>query len=237
LGSFNDQLNARTICVIVLPNGRSRCHCNPAFLHVLNAFALPDDVALCGSPNRAGVLNMLASEFRTAFTGIEYEIDTHTRIVNAQACGFADKRIVRLYGGLAFHPLVNEDALIFTLLHETGHHRARGRRFASDPMIACDCLADRWAVGAGANKLRRASGRTMNLANALDSLDALIASMEDRAGLSLNAPATRARKAGLCWTGCWRSRKSRLTEGDAAAPIGPCYYQFQIRKRRKKWVR
>jgi hypothetical protein len=74
----------------------------------------------------------------------------------------------------------------------------------------------------------------MNLASALDSLDTLIASIEDRAGLS--SPATRARKSGLCWTGHWASRKSRLTAGNTAAPTGLCYYQFQVRKRRKKWV-
>lgn len=175
---------------------------------------------------------MLVSEFRTAFAGIDYEIDTQTRIVNAQAFGLGDKRMVRLYGGLAFHPLVNDDALVFTLLHETGHHRARGRRLAGDPRIACDCLADRWAIGAGATMLRRVAGRAMNLASALESLDALIASMGDQAGL----PATPARGSGPCWTGCWNSRKFRLTAGEAAVPIGPCYYQFQVHTRRKKWV-
>jgi len=203
---------------------------------MLNAFALPDDVALCDSPIRAGMLNVMVAEFQAAFAGIEYEIDGQTRIVNAQAFGLGDKRVVRVYGGLAFHPLVNEDALIFTLLHETGHHRARGRRFAGDPMIACDCLADRWAIGAGANALRRVSGRAMNLANALDSLDALIASIEDRARLALIAPTDRPGKSQLCWAGLWRSRKSRLTKGNAAVPVGPCYYQFQTRKRRTKWV-
>jgi hypothetical protein len=193
---------------------------------MLNAFALPDDVALCGSPIRAGMLNMLVDEFRAAFNGIDYEVDTHTRIVNAQAFGLADRRVVRLYGGLAFHPLVNQDALVFTLLHETGHHRARGRRFAGDPMIACDCLADGWAVGAGARELRRITGRTVNLGLALESLGAVIASMR--------RPSTgmRALNRRLCWTGCWDSRKSTLTAGKAATPAGPCYYQFHVRKRR-----
>jgi hypothetical protein len=203
---------------------------------MLNAFALPDHVNLLGSPLRAGLLNTLLREFRTAFTGIDYEVDTQTRIVNAQAFGIADKRIVRLYGGLAFHPLVNDDALVFTLLHETGHHRARGRRFAGDPMIACDCLADKWAVGAGANTLRRASGRAMNLANAMQSLDALISSIDAGAGRAPAGPDARSRKSGDCWTGYWRSRKSRLTDGNTPVPAGPCYYQFQVRKRRKKWV-
>jgi hypothetical protein len=189
--------------------------------NMLNAFALPDDVALCVSPIRVGTLDILVSEFRTAFAGIDYEVDAQTRIVNAQAFSVGDKRVVRLYGGLAFHPLVNEDALAFALLHETGHHHARGRRLAGDPRIACDCLADRWAVGAGATALRRAAGRAINLGIALESLDALIASMGDQA----RGPSTGTNR-GLCWTGCWTSRKSRLTAGEAAAPAGRCYYQF-----------
>jgi hypothetical protein len=203
--------------------------------HMLNAFTLPDDVALCRSPARAEILKMLVCEFRTAFTGIEYEIDTQTRIVNAQAFAQGGKRFVRVYGGIAFHPLVSEDALVFTLLHETGHHRARGRRFAGDPMIACDCLADKWAVGAGANALRRGSGRAINLANALNSLDALVASIGDRARQSSTVPITRSRKPQLCWARYWRSRKSRLNEGNAPVPIGPCYYQSQILEGRSKW--
>jgi hypothetical protein len=203
---------------------------------MLNAFTLPDDVALCRSPTRDGMLKMLVCEFRTAFTGIEYEIDTQTRIVNAQAFGQGGKRFVRIYGGLAFHPLMSEDALVFTLLHETGHHRARGRRFAGDPIIACDCLADKWAVGAGANALRRGSGRAINLASALDSLDALVASMGVRARQPATVPVTRSHESQPCWARTWRSRKSRLNEGNTFVPIGPCYYQSQIRKGRKQWV-
>src|ERR1700692_701205 len=114
---------------------------------MLTAFALPDDVALCGSESRGRMLEVLVSEFRTAFAGIEYEVDTQTRVVNAQAFSLGDSRFVRLYGGFAFHPLVSEDALVFTLLHETGHHRARGRRFAGDPRLACDCPPPKWATG------------------------------------------------------------------------------------------
>jgi hypothetical protein len=191
---------------------------------MLNAFALPDDIALCGSPIRAGMLNVLVGEFRATFAGIDYEVDTQTRIVNAQAFGVAGKRVVRIYGGLAFHPLMNQDALVFTLLHETGHHQARGRRLAGDPRIACDCLADGWALGAGAKKLRRAAGRTIDLGLALESLDAVIASMGNQARHA--STGARALNRGLCWTGCWNSRKSRLTAGEAAAPAGPCYYQF-----------
>lgn len=202
---------------------------------MLNAFTLPDDVALCGTPARAAMLDVLASQFRTAFAGIDYQIDTQTRVVNAQAFGIGNQRIVRLYGGLALHPLATEDALVFTLLHETGHHRARGRRFAGDPMIACDCLADKWAIRVGADALRRACGRRMDLANAVDALDAVILSIDGGRSRS-TSQITDGRKPQLCWTGHWRSRKSRLMEGNAPAPVGPCYFQFQTSKRRVKWV-
>jgi hypothetical protein len=44
------------------------------------------------------MLKMLVSEFRTTFTGIEYEIDTQNRVLNAQAFGQGGKRFVRVYG-------------------------------------------------------------------------------------------------------------------------------------------
>src|SRR5258708_667504 len=125
---------------------------------MLNAFALRDDAKLCDLQSRGRMLEILLREFRTAFSNIEYEVDKETRIVNAQAFGFCGSRFVRLYGGFAFHPLINQEALAFTLLHETGHHCAQGRRFAGDLGLACDCLADKWALGAGAKALRRSSG-------------------------------------------------------------------------------
>jgi hypothetical protein len=190
---------------------------------MLNAFVLPDDVALCVSESRGRTLEILVSEFQTAFADIGYGVDRHSRVVNAQAFGgMSGSRFVRLYGGFAFHPLVNEDALVFTLLHETGHHRARGRRFAGDPMLACDCLADRWAVGAGTNALRRCTGRTINLQNALDSIDAMIASIVVSTGSATSRRRSQTRQ--TCWAGLWPTRKSRLCRGNVSAPTGPCYY-------------
>lgn len=193
---------------------------------MLNAFALPDDVALCGSESRGRMLEVLVSEFRTAFAGIEYEVDTQTRVVNAQAFSLGDSRFVRLYGGFAFHPLVSEDALVFTLLHETGHHRARGRRFAGDPRLACDCLADKWAVGVGARALRRCSGRIMNLLSALDSLDAMMVSIGVGAGHVSTDSTRRPQRPQACWSGFWPARKSRLGSDNAPVPTGSCYYSF-----------
>jgi hypothetical protein len=186
---------------------------------MLNASVLPNDIFLCGSESRGRILEVLVWEFQTAFADIEYEFDTQTRIVNAQAFVLGGSRFVRLYGGFAFHPLVSEDALVFTMLHETGHHRARGRRFAGDPRLACDCLADKWAIGAGAGALRRCTGRVMNLSNALDSLDAMIASIDASAA----TPARRSHRVQGCWAGFWPMRKSQLCSG-APVPNGPCYY-------------
>jgi len=205
-------------------SGRDRERAQTSDRYMLNASALPDNVTLCDSESRGRILEMLVSEFRTTFTDVEYEIDTQTRIVNAQAFGLGSSRFVRLYRGFAFHPLVSEDALVFTLLHETGHHRARGHRFAGDPRLACDCAADKWAVGLGARALCRCSGRTMNLFNALDSLDAIIASIDAGTGYVSAAPTKRSQRPQACWAEFWPTRKSRLSSGSAQVPTGPCYY-------------
>jgi hypothetical protein len=188
---------------------------------MLNAWVLPDDVSLCGLESRARVLEKLISEFRSAFSGIQYEFDTQTRVVNAQAFSCGDFRFVRLYGGLALHPLFREDAIVFTLLHETGHLLARGRRFAGDPSLACDCLADRWALGSGAKALRRSSGRVLNVSVALDSLDAIIVSTQ--AGVKTSY-ASRQKNSQACWADFWPLRKSRLRSSLPSLPTAPCYF-------------
>jgi hypothetical protein len=187
---------------------------------MLSASALPDTIVLCDAEERGRMVEVLISEFRRAFAEIEYEIDTQTRIVNAQAFLMSGRRFVRLYGGLVLHPLANDDALVFTLLHETGHHSARGRRFAGNPGLACDCLADRWALGAGARALRRCSGRVLNLTNAFRSLDAILTSIDVRSGSSRR----RSQQPQACWAKFWSTRKSRLSDGSASEPSGPCYY-------------
>ncbi len=188
---------------------------------MLNASALPDDVVLCDADSRGRMVEVLISEFRTAFADIEYDVDTQTRIVNAQAFLLSGRRFVRLYGGLVLHPLTNDDALVFSLLHETGHHAARGRRFAGDPGLACDCLADKWALGPGARALRRRSGRVLNLTNAFRSLDAILMSIGGRSG---SASRRRSQQPQACWAKFWSTRKSRLRDGSSSEPTGPCYF-------------
>lgn len=170
------------------------------------------------------MLEGLLSEFRNAFAGIEYQVDTQTRIVNAQAFRLGGSRFIRIYGGFALHPLVNADALIFALLHETGHHRARGRRFAADPGLACDCLADKWALQVGVTAIRRYSGRSLILARAFDSLDAIFGSIGVGPGQVSAFLKRRSRHPKACWSGCWRTRKAQLSSGNFSAPEGPCYY-------------
>ncbi len=170
------------------------------------------------------MLEVLLSEFRDTFAGIEYQVDTQTRIVNAQAFRLGGSRFIRIYGGFALHPLVNADALVFTLLHETGHHRARGRRFAADPGLACDCLADKWALKVGAAAIRRHSGRSMTLSRAFDSLDAIVGSIGVGPGYASVSLKRRSGHQKACWSGCWRARKTQLASGIFPAPAGPCYY-------------
>jgi hypothetical protein len=188
---------------------------------MLNASVLPDSVVLCDTSSRGRIVEALISEFRAAFADIEYEVDTKTRIVNAQAFLLNGRRFVRLYGGLVLHPLTNDDALVFALLHETGHHASRGRRFAGDPGLACDCLADKWALGPGARTLRRRSGRVLNLTNAFRSLDDILMSKDVR---SSSASRRRSQQPLACWAKSWSTRKSRLSDGSASQPAGPCYF-------------
>ena len=188
---------------------------------MLNASILPDEIVLCDAESRRRILQVLFSEFRAAFAEIQYEVDTQTRTVNAQAFALSGCRFVRLYGGLALHPLANADALVFALLHETGHHRARGRRFAGNPYIACDCLADKWAIGAGARTLKRLSGRVLNLTDAVCSIDAIMASIHARSG---STPRRSPQQPQTCWAKFWSTRKFWLSNCNALGPTGPCYY-------------
>lgn len=93
---------------------------------MLNAKTTSADIYLRSGPIRAKEVSLVLSDFRASFPKIQYEIDAKSHTVNAQAFALGMMRIVRLYGGLALHPKVNDDALIFALLHETGHLLASG---------------------------------------------------------------------------------------------------------------
>jgi hypothetical protein len=181
--------------------------------NVLNAVTVPKCVNLCRSPSRRLDIETVLSEARTSFPSIEYELDLASRTANAQAYARLNIRVVRLYGGLAFHPMIGIDGLVFTVLHETGHHFASGRRFANDTMLACDCNADRWALTTGAETLRLVCGRTLDIAKAMDELDAMICSVQDVSNRVVGCAQPAFASARSCWASQWPMRKFRLIRG------------------------
>jgi hypothetical protein len=177
------------------------------WLSMLFAASVPAKTSLCVTQQRHRLLEVLLSEVRHVFPQISYELDANSRTANAQALARGDARAVRLYGGLALHPLIGEDALIFALLHETGHHFARGRRFALDPMLACECAADKWALTKGSGKWQKSFGRRFSIRSAADQLGAVITSVHGKSLLIGNRPKRRTTS---CWAASWETRKTCL---------------------------
>jgi hypothetical protein len=176
---------------------------------MLNAAIVPAHTTLCLTKQRGRLLELLLCEIRRLFPNVSYELDANSRTANAQALARGHVRVVRLYGGLAFHPMVGEDGLIFTLLHETGHHFAKGRRFALDPMLACDCAADKWAITTGVKLWQQAFGRQLDMPRAMDEVSAMISSMDYEPLSRTVAPNRKKPKQGY-WIANWQNRMSRL---------------------------
>src|SRR4029079_691528 len=97
------------------------------------------NISLRRTRRRRSLVDSLLSEASNAFPEIRFELDAESRTANAQAISRGDIPVVRIYGGFAFNCLVGQDALVFSLLHETGHLLARGHRHALDPRLACEC--------------------------------------------------------------------------------------------------
>jgi hypothetical protein len=187
---------------------------------------------------REGLLQEVLLDFRGAFPEIEFEIHSESPTINAQAIIHGETRIVRLYGGLAFHPLAESDLLVFALLHEVGHHLSSGGRLAFCESLGCECAADRWAVRRGVSSLRQRSGRTLDVGHAVDRLDALAATVAFRRPVASDS---EARPSG-CWAMDWPTRKLHLT-GHIPMPITRrCrlseFYvlRFSSRMEKERWV-
>lgn len=171
---------------------------------VLDEARLADLPMLRRSKKRQALLDRILASFRVTFRELEFELDAENTTINAHALTFRGSRYVRLYGGLAFHPLVGRQLLIFILLHETGHHLARGCRLPWDPRLACECVSDHWAVTEGAAALRASDGTKLLLRSVVRQMDLLF----KRCALHLNIPASFGRQG--CWAFDWSSRKPSI---------------------------
>jgi hypothetical protein len=70
--------------------------------------------------------------------------------------------------------------------------------------------------------LRRGTGRTINLQNALDSMEAMIASIDVSASEVGSKRSSQFRQ--TCWAESWWTRRLQLCRRNVPVPIGPCYY-------------
>jgi hypothetical protein len=153
---------------------------------------------------RAFAVTELLCRFSEQFPQLSYELVINPMLVNAQALVIRGQRTVKLYGGLAFHSLIDTDALAFALLHETGHHLASGPRLPWNPFLACECQADVWARE---KAISGTSGCTLDLPKALADLDAVF---EFEANYSQRRTNIRSKLSNECWSTDWQKRRKAL---------------------------
>jgi hypothetical protein len=172
------------------------------------------------SGERSRLLEPILADFSRAFPNLKFEHDEKSRTVNAQAITHGATRLVRLYGGLGLHPLIGGDGIVFTLLHEAGHHLAAGGRLAFCSDLGCECAADRWALTRGRAELKKRTGRIFNIGKAVASLDAL--SGCSRSHVAEDIP-ERQDGPSTCWALDWRKRRLHLTGVTQMPVIRGCY--------------
>jgi hypothetical protein len=169
---------------------------------------------------RRQLLEPIFADFSQAFTSIEFEHDEKSRTVNAQAITHGPTRLVRLYGGLGFHPLIGGDGIVFALLHEAGHHLAAGGRLAFCPDLGCECAADRWALTRGSAELKKRTRRIFDIEKAVASLDVLSGCSPYHLAGDIpewgDGPST-------CWALDWRKRRLHLAGLTQMPVIRRCY--------------
>src|SRR5438045_4633221 len=113
--------------------------------------------------SRLALLDAILTDFQQAFPDLHFELRLDRRIINAQAIVLDEKPSILIYGGLGLHPSLAEASLTFVFLHEAGHHLGTGPRLPFNVTLACDCIADHWATGQGAELLLRKSGRQLQI--------------------------------------------------------------------------
>src|SRR3954462_9636508 len=80
------------------------------------------------SVERLSRLARLVTVFEVTFPSVHYRLLNSVTAINAQASSANGSCLVDIFGGLAFHPAIGHDGLVFMLLHETGHHLSTGCR-------------------------------------------------------------------------------------------------------------
>jgi hypothetical protein len=163
--------------------------------------------------NRQVLLDILLSDFRKAFPDLTFELQLDFSIINAQAFALEDRRIVTIYGGLALHPKLGAESLTFIILHEAGHHLARGCRSRRDPSLACECASDYWAVTVGTDTLLRKSGRRLQIPAALAELDQFMSPRQPSKHRYIKKRRyTKRTSTSGCWARGWSLRSRALFE-------------------------
>jgi hypothetical protein len=173
----------------------------------------PNEVSVLESAERKALVGHLLDDFRHTFPTIEFSLIAEFRFLNAPALLLASRRLVKLYGGLAFHERIGKDALAFALLHETGHHLAIGPRLNWNPWLACECVSDLWAVDEGAAALREKTGYSINIVKAVEELDQVI------------GQTSQPNPSHDCWALSWFDRKASILKkgpdkGREECPLG-----------------
>jgi hypothetical protein len=152
---------------------------------------------------RYALLKRLTEITGQAFPKIELRIQEANFSFHAQAYVLDGRQIVTLLGGLAFHTCLQNDGLLFTVLHEVGHHVAPGPRITRTNPLSCDCAADRWSVTEG-QRLFSSHGMTLDIRSALNEIELALSNL---------VPASDLKSERCCFD--WRRRKRTLISAPA----------------------
>jgi hypothetical protein len=164
------------------------------------------------SSERYALLKRLFETAGKVFPKIELRIQEDNSSFHAQAYVLDGRQIVTLLGGLAFHSHMQKDGLLFTILHEIGHHVAPGPRITRTNPLSCDCAADHWTVAEG-QRLFSSHGMSLDIRSALNEIELAVSDL---------MPASDLKSERWCFD--WTRRKIALTSA-LAQPVVECEFR------------
>jgi hypothetical protein len=164
------------------------------------------------SSGRYALLRRLSETAGKIFPRIELRIQEDNASFHAQAYVMDGRQVVTLLGGLAFHSRMQKDGLLFTVLHEIGHHVAPGPRITQTNPLSCDCAADRWTVAEGQH-LFSSHGMILDIRSALNEIELALSDL---------MPASDLKSERWCFD--WTRRKIALTSA-LAQPVVECEFR------------